>query len=511
MHPPPSTQSASPSLPTLPPGWVRSLSPHEQASLAAALTPKWNKYLARLAELRGGLFPSPTQHLFLLTDSVEDVLFGGAAGGGKSEALLAAALQYVDAPGYAALLFRSTYADLHKPDALIPRTREVLASTDAHWKGDTKEWLFPSGATLGFGYLEHDGDAENFQGAAAQYWGFDEAGQLKPREMAYLKSRARRRAEVQIPVRFRYSANPGGRAHEWLVKNFILGAPDNGKLFIPSRAVDNPGLDVADYLARLADGLDPVLLAQLRDGDWGAMDRTGLVCPEWTPAVETECTVTTDEHPAYFTAYAGADPGGHSKEAHRDLFAMLWGHVDFIAGELWITDERAWRNPDTETVGMEAVAVERLRWAEARRTGRVDGTVRVTDLDGRLVADLKKPPFQLAWVHTAKTQAEVWERQLRAAIRQGKVKVHSRCVRLLKTLKYARFEDNGDYERTEDTGHADLWKALVYMFRNVNWQRNPYPPAARLPEDRLREQARPGNVGQVQRSAFGTRGIRPLK
>lgn len=507
-QPPP--VSASPPLPESSTRWAHSLTLEQQCSLAAALTPRWNKYLQRLAELRNGLFPSAPQHAFLLTDNIEDVLFGGAAGGGKSEALLGAALQYVDMPGYASLLFRNTYADLHKPDALIPRAREVLSRTDAHWKGDTKEWVFPSGATLGFGYLEHDGDAENFQGAAAQYWGFDEAGQLKPKSMMYLKSRARRRADVQIPVRFRYSANPGGRAHEWLVENFIMGAPHNGKLFIPSKAVDNPGLDVDDYLRRLADGLDDVLLAQLRDGDWGAMDRSGLVCPEWTPAVEAECVVTEDHFEPYFTAYAAADPGGHSKEAARDLFAMGWGHLNFIQGLLWVTDERAWRNPDTETIGTEAVAVETLRWGAAKATGAAEAVFRFTDLDGRLVNDLKKPPYLLSWAHTAKTEAAVWERQLRTAIKQRKIRIHARCVRLLKTLKYARFTDSGDYERTEDTGHADLWKMLVYMYRNVNWRRNPYPPPAQLPEHRLLGQQHTGHAREIHRATKG-KALRPLK
>lgn len=491
--------------------WVNSLPPHEQSALAAALTPRWNKYLERIRTLRNGLFPSVTQHAFLLTDETEDVLFGGAAGGGKSEVLIAAALQYVDMPGYAAILFRRSFMDLLKPEALIPRSIEILSATDAHWKGDTREWVFPSGATLSFGYLDNMRDAENWQGAAAQYWGFDEAGQLRPEYMEYLKTRARRRKDVKAPVRFRYSANPGGIAHDHLVENYVAGAPENGKLFIPSRAVDNPGLDLQDYLSRLSSITDPVLRAQMRDGDWSVVDREQLICKEWTPETAAACTSSDDSMPAYFCAYAAMDPGGHSKEVARDLFAALWGYLDFHAGVLVVTDEWAMRNPATSDVGNAAVAAEARRFGAARREGRVTNTIRVTDLDGRLVNDLKARPYQLAFQHTEKTEASVWERRLRTAIAQHKVHVHARCTRLLKTLRYARWNDNRtDYERTLETGHADLWKALVYMFRSVAWQTNPFPARPLLHEEMLAGNKQPRTQAEeaVQR-AFPR--VRPLK
>jgi hypothetical protein len=497
--------------------WAHSLPPEKQAELAAVLTPKWNRYLQRMQDLRGwaedgsALFPSVTQHAFLLVDWIEDVLFGGAGGGGKSEAVAAGALQYADVAGYAGLIFRRTYMDLQEPDALIPRMREILAPTDAHWRGDLKEWVFPSGATIGFGHLEHEGDEENYQGAAAQYWAFDEAGQLRPRQMEYVKTRARRRKDVAIPIRFRYTANPGGRAHEWIVDNFIKGAPENGKLYIPSRAMDNPGLDIADYLARLTALTDPVLRAQLRDGDWEMMDRSALICPEWTPAVAATCTRRDDSLPAYFCAHASMDPGGHAKEAARDLFAALWGYLDFNESKLVVTDEWAMRNPATADVGTAAVAAEARRFGAARGEGRVTNTIRVTDLDGRLVNDLKAPPYLLAFQHTEKTEATVWERRLRTAIAQGKVHVHERCTRLLKTLKYARWNDNRtDYERTLETGHADLWKTLIYMFRSVSWQSNPFPPKPLMREEVWAGKQQPsGPEAEAAQRAF--RGMKPMK
>lgn len=448
---------------------------------------------------REPLFPSATQRAFLLSNVTEDVLFGGAAGGGKSSALLAGALQYVDVPGYAAMLFRRTYMDLQRPDALVPRSHEWLANTDAHWQGDLMQWRFPSGAVIAFGHLEHRADVEKYQGAAAHYWGFDEAGQLDPWALEYLKSRARRPKAMDVPIRFRYSANPGGRAHEWLVKHFVLGAPQNGRLFIPSKAVDNPGLDVEDYLQRMEGMSDETLKKQLIDGDWGAMDRSGLIVPEWTPEIEKACTREDYPWPDYFTAYVGADPAGNP-----DLFAIVWGVLDFVAGVLYVIAEESFRNPATADVGEACVAVETQHFAEPKRQGRVDGVMRYTDVDKRLVVDLAAKPYNLAFTQTEKKDADAWERRCRTAIKQGKIVVHPRCKTLLRTLKYARWNDKRtDYERTEETGHADMWKALVYLFRNVKWDRNPFPavvqPMVRAPTALPRNSAQRAFAGAFKR------------
>src|SRR4051812_27808590 len=61
---------------------------------------------------------NPKQAAFLVCPNLE-AFYGGAAGGGKSDALLAGGLEYVDVPGYAAILFRRTYADLALPGALM--------------------------------------------------------------------------------------------------------------------------------------------------------------------------------------------------------------------------------------------------------------------------------------------------------------------------------------------------------------------------------------------------------
>ena len=138
--------------------------------LKTLLTPKLTKYIPHT--------PTPKQEAFLWLNCL-DAFYGGAAGGGKSDALLMAALQYVDVPGYNALLIRNTYANLSKPDGLMDRAADWLTHTDAKWEGDDKRWRFPSGATLSFGYLDGPRDHFNYQGPAYQFVGIDEVVQIR--------------------------------------------------------------------------------------------------------------------------------------------------------------------------------------------------------------------------------------------------------------------------------------------------------------------------------------------
>lgn len=147
-----------------------SLNEEQLQMLQSALTPKMTKYIP--------ITPTPKQTAALLMNNVRELLYGGAVGGGKSVYQLAAALQYVDTPGYNAILFRKTFADLMLPGALIPMSQEWLApflkSGEVVWKDKDKRYIFKeSGATLSFGYLDTANDYFRYQGAEFSYIGFD--------------------------------------------------------------------------------------------------------------------------------------------------------------------------------------------------------------------------------------------------------------------------------------------------------------------------------------------------
>lgn len=211
-----------------------------------------------------------------------EAFYGGAAGGGKSDALLMAALQYVEVPNYAAILFRRTFADLALPGALMDRSQEWLSGTEARWNERDKTWTFPSGATLSFGYLEHENHKYRYQSAEFQFIGFDELTQFTETQYRYLFSRLRRLEGSKVPLRMRAASNPGGVGHEWVKQRFII---EKNHLFVPAKLEDNPHLDREEYVHSLME-LDPVTRQQLLEGDWSARQAGDKFRREWFEIVD---------------------------------------------------------------------------------------------------------------------------------------------------------------------------------------------------------------------------------
>lgn len=254
------------------------LSPRELARIKEAVR------VVRAAEARSNpaVFvpqaPTPKQAEFLALD-VREALYGGAAGGGKSSALLMGALQHVHIPGYSALILRRTFRDLNQPDAIMQRSHEWLRGTPAKWNDRDKRWTFPSGATLTFGYCQNHADVYQYQGAALQFLGVDELTQWEERTYRYLLSRLRRPKDPEnplskVPLRARAGANPGGIGHKWVGKRFIESTNPEHR-FVPALLDDNPHLDAEAYIAQL-DELDENTRRQLRYGHW-IQDASGIV------------------------------------------------------------------------------------------------------------------------------------------------------------------------------------------------------------------------------------------
>lgn len=195
--------------------------------------------------------PHPPQQAFLLLSFVAEVFYGGAAGGGKSDAGLMSSLQYADVPGYSALIIRRSFADLALPGAIMSRAAEWLGGTEAVKKDGGKLWTFPTAdpnrpATLQFGYAQTHQDIHRYQGAEFQSVFVDELTHFEERTYRYLFSRLRGPAVPCFHCGHQTSQPAGERRghdedHDWCV----CGHEHQPWVLCPE--VELGGCDCAEY------------------------------------------------------------------------------------------------------------------------------------------------------------------------------------------------------------------------------------------------------------------------
>lgn len=251
--------------------------------------------------------PHPKQKLFLEAEhdpifenqNVIEVLYGGAAGSGKTFAMLAAALKYVHVPHYSALLLRRNFPDLKQEGGLISLAHEMLQSTGAKWNENDKTYVFPSGARLRFGHMDSEMTKYVYQGGEYQFIGFDELTQFSESQYKYLLSRLRKREDINVPLRMMSATNPGGVGGMWVYERFVPEEDFNPTaqtepvayykehviegadrvhmtMFVPAMLDDNPSLDREAYLESLLQ-LDELTRQQLLSGSWTIQVR-GEIC-----------------------------------------------------------------------------------------------------------------------------------------------------------------------------------------------------------------------------------------
>ena len=262
--------------------------------------------------------PTVPQAVFLMLEALE-AFFGGAAGPGKSTALLMAALQYADLPGYKALILRKTYSELRLPGGLMGMAEEWLTPTDARWSGLENAWHFPNGGILQFGYCETEKDMYRYGSSAFHFIGIDELTQWAERVYRFMFSRLRKLVDDPLPLRMRSASNPGGEGHEWVKARFIDGRGIN-RPFVPGRLEDNPYINQEAYIKSLSH-LDPVTRLRLLRGDWTARDTGGVFQREWFKMADVLSTDWT--RMIRYWDLASTKPHERNKDP------------DYTAGELW--------------------------------------------------------------------------------------------------------------------------------------------------------------------------------
>ena len=164
--------------------------------------------------------PNAGPQTAFLSSSEREVLYGGAAGGGKSYAMLADPLHGLNDPNFSGLLVRHTTEELRE---LIQKSQELYpkAIPGIKWSERKSQWTSPRGGRLWMSYLDKDLDVNRYQGQAFNWIGFDELTQWgTPYAWDYMRSRLRS-ASKELGLYMRGTTNPGGAGHSWVKKMFI--------------------------------------------------------------------------------------------------------------------------------------------------------------------------------------------------------------------------------------------------------------------------------------------------
>lgn len=245
-----------------------------------------------------------------------EALFGGAAGPGKTDVLIACAARYCQHGSARVLFLRTNYTDLQD---VRDRMAGLYPNMGAVWEAEPKRWRWPSGALLEMGYGETVAEVSRYLGREYTAVLFDELG-LVANELVWtlLASRVRS-TDPTVKLRMRASANPGQPGHTWLKSRFV-DATDSGthifkdpktrrtRAYIPGTAKDNPSLP-PEYWEGLS-GMPPAYVAALRDGDWNA--GIGLFYPELAGPEGTKLLIPSkppQDIPDWWDFWGGYDWG----------------------------------------------------------------------------------------------------------------------------------------------------------------------------------------------------------
>jgi Terminase large subunit, T4likevirus-type, N-terminal len=283
--------------------------------------------------------PQPRQNL-LLACPVFEVLYGGARGGGKTDAIIGDFASHASKHGKQAvgLVVRRKRTELVE---MIERSKQIYGPLGARYITQDKMWRFPNGARLTFAYLENDADADNYQGWNTSYVGVEEMGNF-PDPRPILKLMATLRLGPSSIWRFRATANPGGAGHLWIRKRYIDPAPKGGRLlydtftnpftgasnkisrmFIPSRVTDNMYCNNEQYIAQLQLSAGRRLLHAWLHGDWSVIE--GAFFEEWD---ESKHVIKPFVIPPHWTRFTSADWGSAAPFAIH-WWAIVPGDVNY--------------------------------------------------------------------------------------------------------------------------------------------------------------------------------------
>lgn len=400
---------------------------------------------------------------------VFEILFGGARGGGKTDACLGDFLEHADTYNRHAvgLMVRRRRTELVET---IERSRLIYSPLGWTFNETKNMWTAPNGARLRFAFLERDADADLYQGHSYSRLYVEEITNF-PDPKPILKLMATLRSGAGVAVGFRATGNPGGAGHHWVKARYIDPAPHGGRVitdpatglqrvFIPSKVADNRFLS-DDYVRQLKASGSPELVRAWLDGDWTVVQ--GAFFSEW----DSDVIISPFAIPKEWSRFRSAD-WGYATPFSINWFAVVGDDHQIEGGILprgALVNYREWYGASAPNVGLRLTAEDVAAGIKQRERGERLGGRNVIDpstfaqTSGPSIAERlarRGVVFRPADNKRVSTLGAFggWD-QMRARLKNRKLFFFSTCTEAIRTIPMLQHDpDKPEDLNTEQEDHS---------------------------------------------------------
>ncbi len=461
----------------------------------------------------------PQQKRALITPA-QEILYGGALGGGKSYLARVAAIVYsVEIPGLMTYLFRRTFKEVlsnhvHTPGGLLEMLQPLIDTKGCTYNKSDFSVTFSNGSRIQLAHCQYENDVYQYQGAQIGFLILDETTHFSEMMIRFLRSRLRlgslsiggRWAEL-FP-RILYVTNPGGTSHNYIKGGFVdhgcgstfrADISDGGMLreYIPAKLSDNKVLLQNDprYAERVMGLGDSPLVQAMLDGDWDII-AGGAFSDIWNPKVHV---VPPFDIPHTWKIdrcfdYGASAPGANLWVAESDGTSYIDGHVEercdvkgslFIVGELYFADRQ--RKGLNLSPREQADRIYRYEMDEGFRNrvapGPADNSIFNRDPGSKSIAD-QMADGDITYTRSDKTPGSriagvaIMRQMLSSTSNVNSdlpgLRVFSDCFHTIRTVP-ALQRDDRHIEDVDTNGEDHIWDALRYRLlkasRTVKFKR----------------------------------------
>lgn len=361
-----------------------------------------------------------------------------------------------------------------------PIMREILKDCPEdlkpEWKENDKIYTFPNGSEIQIAGTDN-GSAEGLRGGYAQLLICDEAGFMT--DLEYVINSIMLPTTDTTDGKLILTSTPNYKDPQHEFHTEFVFPLDAEERLIKYTLYESPMVDedkIQKIISRYPGGVEnPKFRCEYLCEIPKLTENT--VIPEYGYN-KHEIIIDDISLPDHFDAYVAADIG------FRDLTVVLFGYYDFMNAQLVILDELVINGPEmtTDELAKRIKQKEELRFHLDSINMPVAPYLRIMDNDLKLINDLVRL-HNIHFIATKKDNKEAQINQVRLWVHQGKVKIHKRCKHLRYHLENAQWDKHRkSFIQLKDTpngeirgGHCDALDALIYLIRNINEGRNPFP------------------------------------